>query len=134
MRRLYAGGVDIDLDALVTDWLSIPEAADLLGVEQRQVRSLVRDRRLVAVRRGSNDALGVPAAFLVTTTDDDGAATRVLPPLRGSLIQLGDAGYDDAEAVRWLFTHEESLDARPVDALRAGRASAVRRAAQSLAF
>jgi hypothetical protein len=47
---------------------------------------------------------------------------------------LGDAGFHDDEIVHWLITEEDSLGVRPIDALRAGRKSEVRRVAQSLAF
>ena len=58
----------------------------------------------------------------------------ILTPLRGSLTQLADSGYDALETLRWLYTHEDSLDATPIAALRSGRVATVRRAAQSLAF
>jgi hypothetical protein len=36
--------------------------------------------------------------------------------------------------VAWLLAHNDELGERPVEALRAGRKSAVRRATQALAF
>jgi Rv2175c C-terminal domain of unknown function len=57
-----------------------------------------------------------------------------LPELRGTLTVLADSGYDDEAAVRWLFTPDGSLPGRPVDALREGRKTEVRRRAQALAF
>ena len=38
-------------EALVPAWLTVPEAADLLGVGVNRVRQLVTDRQLLAVRR-----------------------------------------------------------------------------------
>jgi hypothetical protein len=115
-----------DLDALVSEWLTIPDAAGRLGLDVGTVRRLLHDRYLVAARRGERDLLSVPAALLVEGTP--------LPELRGTLTVLADAGYDDEAALRWLFTPDESLPGTPVDALREGRKTEVRRRAQALAF
>lgn len=120
-----AGAVD-DLDALVGDWLTLPDAAELLGLDVGKVRRLLQDRNLVAVRRGERNVLSVPAALVVDAAP--------LPELRGTLTVLADSGYDDEAAVRWLFTPDDSLPGTPVDALRAGRKTEVRRRAQALAF
>ena len=47
---------------------------------------------------------------------------------------LADAGFSDEEAMHWLLDEDEILGAAPIDALRQGRKSEVRRVAQSLAF
>jgi hypothetical protein len=120
-----AGRVD-DLDTLVSDWLTIPDVAERLGLDVGKVRRLLEDRYLVAVRRVERNALSVPAALLV-----EGGP---LPELRGTLTVLADSGYDDEAALRWLFTSDGSLPGRPVDALREGRKTEVRRRAQALAF
>jgi hypothetical protein len=44
---------------------------------------------------------------------------------------LADVGYDDEAALAWLFTPDDSLPGTPIDALLAGRKSAVRRLAQT---
>jgi Rv2175c C-terminal domain of unknown function len=121
-----AGSVDDDLDALVTDWLTIPDVAERLGLDVGKVRRLLQDRYLVGVRRGERNVLSVPSALVV-----DGAP---LHELRGTLTVLMDSGYDDESALRWLFTQDESLPGTPVEALRAGRKTEVRRRAQALAF
>ncbi|GMA31471.1 Rv2175c family DNA-binding protein [Litorihabitans aurantiacus] len=122
-----------DFEGLVPAWLHLPDVAARIGVADRQVRSMVREGRLLAFRVGDNRALAVPADFLVPDPDRPGL-DHVLPALRGSLTQLADAGYDDVETLRWLFTPEESLEQAPIEALRAGRVTTVRRAAQGLAF
>jgi hypothetical protein len=78
----------------------------------------------------------VPADFIVPAEPANGGpgGPVVLAALRGTIIQLGDSGYDDVGTVRWLFTENDELDATPIAALRAGRVHAVRRAAQALAF
>jgi hypothetical protein len=117
------------LDDLVGDWSTLPDVAEALDLEIRRVRGLVADRHLVGVKRGERTTFQVPTAFLVTT--DEG--TRVLETLRGTATVLQDAGFDDAEALRWLFTEQESLDTTPIAAMRAGRRAEVRRLAQALA-
>lgn len=47
---------------------------------------------------------------------------------------LRDAAYTDAQAIRWLFTEDESLPGRPIDALRRGQKTEVRRRAQALGW
>lgn len=132
-------------DALVDSWLTVPDVADELGIDAGKVRRLLKERRLVGVRRGDPPVLSIPAAFLVPVSatnpsadphgdDEDGPAPRaaVLAWLQGTLSVLGDVGMSDAEAIAWLFTPDESLPGRPVDALRAGHKTEVRRRAQAL--
>ena len=47
---------------------------------------------------------------------------------------LADAGFDDDETMRWLLTPEDTLGVAPIEALRQGRKSEVRRVAQVLGF
>jgi hypothetical protein len=68
----------------------------------------------------------VPAAFL-----QDG---HVVDSLKGTIVVLSDAGFSDEELIGWLFTPDESLRGRPIDALREGRKTEIRRRAQSLAW
>lgn len=109
---------------------SVPEVAAALGIRDRDVRSLLSERSLIGIRRAGAGPT-IPAAFLMTDADGD---TVVVPGLRGTVIQLLDSGYTEAEAVHWLFRANDELDATPVDALRELRTHAVRRAAQALAF
>ena len=118
--------VDEDLDALVEVWLDLDGVAQRLGTDVGRVRRLLQDRYLVGVRRGERRGVLVPAPLL------DGA--QPLPDLRGTLTLLADAGYTDVEALRWLFTPDDSLPGTPVEALRTGRRAEVRRRAQALGF
>ncbi len=127
MRQAWA--VD-DLDTLVQHWLTVPDVADRLGLDVGKVRRLLQDRNLVAVRRGDRNVLSVPADLLV----EQEGATVALPELRGTLTVLADSGHDDEAAVRWLFTPDDSLPGTPIQALREGRKTEVRRRAQALAF
>ena len=115
-----------DEDLLVTTWLTLPEVADALGTDVSRVRQLVRDRQVLASRRGDNNALMVPAEFV-----RDG---KVLKGLPGTLTLLADARYSDDEALRWLFTPDDSLPGSPVQALVENRGTEVRRRAQALAL
>ena len=91
---------------------------------------MLADRRILAVRRGESAALAISSLTLV----DEGGKAAVLPSLHGTLTALSDAGCSDEEAWRWLTAANDELGERPIDALRAGRVHAVRRAAATLAF
>lgn len=108
---------------LHTDWLTLPDLAEVLGEPVGRVRRLLDDRHLIGSRR--DGPLQIPAAFLV-----DG---RPLASLRGTVIVLQDAGFDDDEVIDWLLSAEESIGMPPLEALRAGRKREVRRVAQALA-
>lgn len=106
-----------------TRWLTVPDLVELFGVSVSRVRRLIEDRHLLGVRR--DNILVVPSDFI-----RDG---RPLPELRGTLVVLGDAGFTDDEAMEWLLSVDDSLGARPIDALGAGRKAEVRRVAQAMA-
>lgn len=115
-----------DVDTLVGQWLTVPELAEQLGLDVVQARQVLKDRQLVAVRRGERRVISVPAAFVV-----DGVIVKKLP---GLLTLLADAGYDENQAIRWLFTDDDTLPGRPIQALVENRGTEVRRRAQALAF
>ncbi|MGI5237143.1 Rv2175c family DNA-binding protein [Dactylosporangium sp. CA-139066] len=106
------------------EWLTMPEVAERLGIPVNRVHQLVRDRSLIAVRESG--VLRVPADFITET--------GVVKHLPGVLTLLYDAGYNDAEALRWLYTPDESLPGTPAAALRGNRATEVKRRAQALGF
>jgi Rv2175c C-terminal domain of unknown function len=121
-----ATDVSHEVDDLVSEWLTLPEVADRLGLPVNRARQLLTERKLAAVRRGDNAALMVPAVFL------DGSA--LVKGLAGTLTVLRDAGYSDAEAVRWLVTPDPTLPGPPIEALRENRGTEVKRRAQALGF
>lgn len=106
------------------DFFTIPELVERFDLTPGKVRRLIEDHHLAAVR--IDGVLSVPAEFVF----DD----HPLPPLRGTLLVLRDAGFSNDEAVEWLLGENDELGERPIESLRAGRKSAVRRATQSLAF
>ena len=73
--------IDPATDALVGEWLSIPDVADRLGIPPGRVKQLLRDRKLLAVTRPEG-TLAVPAAFL------DG--NQIVKGLCGTLTLLRD--------------------------------------------
>ncbi|MGW0229104.1 Rv2175c family DNA-binding protein [Actinopolymorpha singaporensis] len=119
-------GSPADVDSLVPEWLNLPEVAERLGVNVSRVRQLLREGELLAVPHGERGALHIPAAFL----DGD----HILKGLTGTLTVLHDGGFDAEETVRWLFSVDDGLQTRPIDALADNRIKEVRRHAQVLAF
>lgn len=115
-----------ELDALVTEWLTVPDVAELTGQDQRVVRTWLQEREVVAVRRGERAVAQVPAAFVTPEGP--------LNHLRGTLVVLADAGFSDVEALVWLFTPDDTLPGTPIDALRANRKTEIRRRAQAAGF
>jgi hypothetical protein len=117
--------IDRETDQLVGEWLPLSEVADRLGLTIGRAKQLLRDRKLIGARRDGGEPQ-VPAVFI--------AGDDVLKGLPGTLTVLADAGYDDVESLRWLFTADDSLPGAPVDAIAAGRHTEVKRRAQALAF
>jgi Rv2175c C-terminal domain of unknown function len=85
----------------------------------------MRDRKLLAVVR-PDGTLSVPAAFI------DG--TEIVKGLHGTLTLLYDCGFDEPEALRWLFTADETLPGTPIKAIAEHRRTEVNRRAQALAL
>ncbi len=116
------------LEALVGAWLTVPEAAERLGVPLSRVRRLLADREVLGARVGARNVLAIPERFF------DEAGPR--GELKGTFTVLADGGMNDTEIIAWLFTPDDTLPVAgaPVDALHAGHKTEVRRRAQALAF
>lgn len=114
------------LNNLVTEWLSLPDLADELGVSIKDVHRLLDERSIVEARRGERKVRSVPAGFV-----QDG---RVVDSLKGTITVLVDSGFADEELIAWLFTPDDSLPGTPMQALREGRKTEIRRRAQALAW
>ncbi|HET6633829.1 MAG TPA: Rv2175c family DNA-binding protein [Streptomyces sp.] len=117
--------INAKTDALVPEWLTLPDIAEQLGVEVTRVRQLVKESQLIAVRRGENRVLQVPADFI--------AGDRIVKGLVGTITLLKDDGFTDEEMLEWLFTPDETLPGTPAQALRENRGTEVKRRAQALA-
>lgn len=108
--------------------MSVPECAETLGVPLSRVREYLRERYLIAVRRGENNALYLPAGQIV----DGDNGPEVLATVRGTIMVLADAGLSDDVIVEWLTTVKDELGETPLDALRSGKRAPVRRLAQTV--
>jgi len=117
--------IDPPTDAMVSDWLTIPEVADRLGLPASRVKQCLRERKLLAVQRPEGK-YSVPAAFL----DGD----QIVRGLHGTLTVLFDCGFTEPEALRWLFTVDETLPGTPIQAITEHRCTEVNRRAQALAI
>jgi len=117
---------ETDLETLVGEWLDWGQASDLLGVSVSKVRQLIREHQLAAVVPTPGAGQKVPAALIM-----DGQIVKGVP---GVLTVLHDGGYEDREALTWLFTADDTVPGRPIDALRENRGAEVKRRAQAMAF
>jgi len=106
------------------EWVAMPDVAEQLGMPITRVHQLIRDHALLAVRR--DGVLRVPVELIATP--------NVRKHLPGVLTLLHDAGYNDEEALRWLYTADDSLPGIPAIALSGARATEVKRRAQALGF
>lgn len=113
---------DPDL-SLVPEWIDWAETARRLGISVNQVRTMIREHQLAAAVPAGGSGQQVPAEFV-----QDGEIVKGLP---GLLTMLHDFGFDDREAIAWIFT-DDALPGRPIDALRENRGSEVKRRAQAL--
>ncbi|MBS1907404.1 MAG: DNA-binding protein [Actinobacteria bacterium] len=114
---------DTETAAPAAEWLTLPDLVEILGEPLGRVHRLFDEQHLVGSRR--NGPLAVPAVFL----KDD----QPIGSLRGTIIVLKDAGFTDDEVIDWLLAEEESMGRAPIDALRDGHKSEVRRIARTLA-
>ena len=115
-----------DLGGLVEEWLDWAETGRRLGVSASKVRQLIREHQLAAAVPAPGAGQRVPAALVA-----DGEVVKGVP---GVCTVLHDGGYDDVEILTWLFTPDDTLPGRPVDALRENRGAEVKRRAQAMAF
>ncbi|MEV0105382.1 Rv2175c family DNA-binding protein [Nocardia sp. NPDC050799] len=105
--------------------LALPEVAKKLGVVVTRVHQMLRDNQLLAVRR--DGVVGVPEIFF----DDTGMILRFLP---GLITVMRDAKYTDEEIMEWIFTEDDTLPGKPVEALHGPLAREVLRRAAAEPF
>ena len=115
-----------DLGTLITDWLDWKAAATQLHVTVSKVRTLIREHQLAAAVPTPGAGQQIPAELIM-----DGEIVKGVP---GLLTLFADGGWDDREKLAWLFTPDDTLPGRPIDALRENRGSEVKRRAQALAL
>ena len=117
---------EVDLATLIPEWLDWKATAAALGVTVGKVRTLIREHHLAAAVPTPGAGQQVPAELVM-----DGEIVKGVP---GLLTLFADGGWDDREKLAWLFTADDSLPGRPIDALRENRGSEVKRRAQALAL
>jgi hypothetical protein len=124
--RVSENTTDDALQTLITDWLDWKATATALGVSVTKVRTLIREHHLAAAVPAPGAGQQVPADLLMDS--------EIVKGVPGLLTLFADGGWDDREKLTWLFTPDDSLPGRPIDALRENRGSEVKRRAQAMAF
>lgn len=130
LGRVKVGGVtnaENSLDSLLAgeELLSMQQVADKLGLPITRAYDLLQDRKFIVW--DSPEGKRVPLAFF----NDKGSIAK---HVTGVITVLSDGGYDDEEILRHLFTADDSLPGRPIDALHGHLAREVIRRAQASAF
>ena len=121
------GPADHTLDELLSGeaLLTFPDVAERLGVPVTKVHDFVNAGKLVAVRKDGTKF--VPERLL----GEGGGLSKFIG---GAITVLSDGGFSHDEILSYLFTPDESLPGRPVDALHGHGAREVIRRAQAMAF
>ena len=130
LGRVKVGGVtnaENSLNSLLAgeELLSMQQVADKLGLPITRAYDLLQDRKFIVW--DSPEGKRVPLAFF----NDKGSIAK---HVTGIITVLTDGGYDDEEILRHLFTADDSLPGRPIDALHGHLAREVIRRAQASAF
>lgn len=130
LGRVKVGGVtnaENSLNSLLAgeELLSMQQVADKLGLPITRAYDLLQDRKFIVW--DSLEGKRVPLAFF----NDKGSIAK---HVTGVITVLSDGGYDDEEILRHLFTADDSLPGRPIDALHGHLAREVIRRAQASAF
>ncbi len=115
-----------DLAELIDQWLDWKAAGAALDVSVNKVRQYIREHQLAAAVPAPGRGQQVPAELIM-----DGVIVKGVP---GLLTIFHDGGYDDREILTWLFTGDDTLPGRPIDALRENRGSEVKRRAQAMSL
>ena len=130
LGRVKVGGVtnaENSLNSLLAgeELLSMQQVADKLGLPITRAYDLLQDRKFIVW--DSPEGKRVPLAFF----NDKGSIAK---HVTGVITVLSDGRYDDEEILRHLFTADDSLPGRPIDALHGHLAREVIRRAQASAF
>lgn len=105
--------------------LTLPQVAEKLGLRITRVHDLLSAKQIIAVELEGHRY--VPAAFF----NDKGAISK---HVSGVITVLSDGGFSNGEIFAHLFTADETLPGRPIDALHGHLSREVIRRAQALAF
>jgi len=116
---------EVDLGALVPEWLDWAATARELGASVNQVRTMIREHQLAGAVPVPGEGQKIPADFV-----QSGEIVKGLP---GLLTMLHDFGWSDRECIAWIFK-DSDYPGRAIDALRENRGSEVKRRAQAIGF
>ena len=105
--------------------ITVPDAAERMGVVVTRVMAHLGDRDMIAVHEDGVRYL--PARYF----NEDGQLNRFVP---GVIKLLLDGSYTEEEILEFLFTEDDSLPGRPIDAMHGHLAREVMRRAQAMAF
>ena len=106
--------------------LTLKEVAEKLDLPITRVFDLLNARKFIAWRDAEGQRL-VPEAFF-------NAKGVISKHVSGVITVLSDNGWGDNEILAHLFTEDESLPGRPIDALHGHLAREVMRRAQAMAL
>ena len=117
-----------DLNRLLAgeELLTLGDVAQRLDLPITRAYDLLNERKFIAWRSPEGARL-VPAAFF----SDKGTISK---HVTGIITVLTDGGYKDEEILTHLFSEDDSLPGRPIDALHGHLAREAIRRAQALAF
>ena len=105
-------------------WLTVPEVGQRLGLSPGQVHRLVEEHSLLGKK--IDGIFRIPESFL--------GEDEPVKDVRGTIIVLLDGGFPPDRALEWILDHHDELGTSPIDAIRQGRKTEVRRVAQVLAL
>ena len=108
-----------------SDLITLPEAAELLGLPITKVHQLLKDGQLVVCQDEQGRRV-LPRIFV--------AQGSPLKGLAAVITLLRDGGYTDDEIIGWLLRPDDSLPGTPAQALAENRGTEVKRRAQAAAF
>lgn len=106
----------------MSNWISLPETAQLLGLRMTDVRRLISEHQILAIR-GDDKVLRLPRRQFGANKPSINKA------LRGTLVLLTDSGLPASEQWEWLNTVIEEFGKTPLELLEDGSIHPVRRAA-----
>lgn len=113
----------------IHELLTMNQAAELLGIYPHRMKQLLRDHLLFAVQSEEGRWM-IPAVTIV----DSPEGWIPMFNLPGTLTLLADAGYNQEETARWMYTYNEELEETPIEALVQGRHHRVNNIARTLGF
>ncbi|PRQ11174.1 DNA-binding protein [Corynebacterium sp. 13CS0277] len=105
--------------------LTVPDAAEKMGVVVTKVQNLLKQHEIIALDREGVAVL--PEKYFTA----EGHINKFVP---GVTKLLADGSYSDEEIIEFLFTEDDSLPGRPIDALHGHLAREVMRRAQGMAI